>query len=107
MPKPLVTIIQERFGACLRNPARDDRLDTNGAALTRTMSERVGACLSHWRRKRGVERSMPGPGQVLAWRSCANRRGTRPRRLRPVTLSVDAEIGGNPSLTACLHSNMR
>lgn len=42
-------------------------LDMNDVALSRTMSQRVGACLNHWRRKRGAVRSMPGPGQVLAW----------------------------------------
>jgi hypothetical protein len=45
-------------------------LDMNDVALTRTMSQRVGACLNHWRRKRGAVRSMPGPGKCWRGRSC-------------------------------------
>jgi hypothetical protein len=46
---------------------RERGLDLNDTQLKRTMSRRVGACLNHWRRIRGVVRSMPGPGQVLLW----------------------------------------
>ena len=42
-------------------------LDLNDAPLRRTMGRRIGACLNHWRRVRGVVKSMPGPGQVLLW----------------------------------------
>ena len=42
-------------------------LDMNDVALKRTMSKRIGACLNHWRRVRGVVKSMPGPGQVNLW----------------------------------------
>ncbi len=31
------------------------------------MSRRVKAYLNHWKRVRGVFRSMPGRGQVLLW----------------------------------------
>lgn len=46
---------------------QDRGLDPNDKRLRLTMSHRVGACLSHWKRVRGVIRSMPGPGQVLLW----------------------------------------
>jgi hypothetical protein len=46
---------------------RERNLDTNDKRLRRTMTHRVGACLRHWKRERGVIRSMPGPGQVLLW----------------------------------------
>ena len=42
-------------------------LDANDLALKRKMGQRVGACLNHWRRVRGVVRSMPGPGMVNLW----------------------------------------
>lgn len=42
-------------------------LDVNDSALKRTMGRRVGACLNHWRRVRGVVKSMPGPGMVNLW----------------------------------------
>jgi hypothetical protein len=42
-------------------------LDVNDTTLARTMGRRVGACLNHWRRVRGMVRSIPGPGQVLLW----------------------------------------
>lgn len=46
-------------------------LDRNDAALFRLMSKRVGACLRHWEKARGVIRSLSGPGQVKLWQiSC-------------------------------------
>jgi hypothetical protein len=46
---------------------RERNLDLNDAKLRRTMGQRDGAYLGHWKRERGVIRSMPGPGQVLLW----------------------------------------
>ena len=46
---------------------RERALDLNDARLCRTMGQRVGASLNHWKRERGVIQSMPGPGQVLLW----------------------------------------
>ena len=46
---------------------RERGLDVSDASLKRTMSRRVGACLNHWRRVRGIVKSMPGPGQQLLW----------------------------------------
>ena len=45
--------------------ARD--LDTNDKALCRVMMRRTNANLKHWQKKRGLIRSMPGPGQQLLW----------------------------------------
>ena len=42
-------------------------LDTNDRALCRLMMKRTVANLMHWKRKRGLIRSMPGPGQQLLW----------------------------------------
>jgi hypothetical protein len=42
-------------------------LDTNDRALCRMMMRRTNANLKHWSRKRGLIRSMPGPGQQLLW----------------------------------------
>jgi hypothetical protein len=41
---------------------RERGLNLNDAKLRRTMTHRVGACLRHWKRERGVIRSMPGLG---------------------------------------------
>jgi hypothetical protein len=46
---------------------RDRGLDLSDIRLHKTMQQRVGACLNHWKRVRGVIRSLPGPGQVLLW----------------------------------------
>jgi hypothetical protein len=46
---------------------RERGLTLNDKRLRRTMTHRVGACLRHWKRERGVIRSMPGPAQVLLW----------------------------------------
>ena len=46
---------------------RDRELDLNDKRLCATVSRRVGSCLNHWKRLRGVIRSMPGPSQVLLW----------------------------------------
>ena len=46
---------------------RERGLDLNDTRLKQTMGRRVGACLNHWRRVRGVVKSMPGPGQVNLW----------------------------------------
>jgi hypothetical protein len=43
---------------------REHGLDLNDARLRVTMRRRVGSCLNHWKRVRGVIRSIPGPGQV-------------------------------------------
>jgi len=40
---------------------RERGLNLNDSKLCRTMSQRQGACLNHWKRERGVIRSMPGP----------------------------------------------
>jgi hypothetical protein len=45
--------------------ARD--LDTNDKGLCRLMMKRTLANLKHWSRKRGLIRSMPGPGQQFLW----------------------------------------
>jgi len=42
-------------------------LDTADKRLTRTMSQRVGAALRHWEKKRGAVRSLSGPGQMNLW----------------------------------------
>jgi len=42
-------------------------LDTNDKALCRVMMRRTNANLKHWAKKRGLIRSMPGPGQQLLW----------------------------------------
>jgi hypothetical protein len=42
-------------------------LDTNDRALCRLMMRRTNANLKHWAKKRGLIRSMPGPGQQLLW----------------------------------------
>jgi hypothetical protein len=42
-------------------------LDTNDKALCRMMMRRTNANLKHWAKKRGLIRSMPGPGQQLIW----------------------------------------
>ncbi len=42
-------------------------LDTNDRALCRMMMKRTTANLKHWQAKRGLIRSMPGPGQQLLW----------------------------------------
>lgn len=43
-------------------------LNLNDSKLKRTISRRVGACLAHWRRERGVLESIRATGQVLYWR---------------------------------------
>jgi hypothetical protein len=50
------------------------RLDTNDKALCRVMMRRTNANLKHWQRKRGLIRSMPGPGQQLLWEIAGNER---------------------------------
>jgi hypothetical protein len=42
-------------------------LDTNDRGLCRIMMRRTNANLKHWAKKRGLIRSMPGPGQQLLW----------------------------------------
>jgi hypothetical protein len=42
-------------------------LDTNDKALCRMMMKRTTANLKHWSARRGLIRSMPGPGQQLLW----------------------------------------
>jgi hypothetical protein len=42
-------------------------LDLNDLRMRRVMQQRVGACLRHWEKDRGVIRSAKGPGQVLLW----------------------------------------
>lgn len=42
-------------------------LDTDDKGLYRLMMRRTNANLKHWQRKRGLIRSMPGPGQQLLW----------------------------------------
>jgi hypothetical protein len=42
-------------------------LDTNDKALCNLMMKRTFANLKHWQRKRGLVRSMPGPGQQFLW----------------------------------------
>jgi hypothetical protein len=42
-------------------------LDTNDRGLCRVMMRRTNANLKHWAKKRGLIRSMPGPGQQLLW----------------------------------------
>jgi hypothetical protein len=44
-------------------------LDLNDVALGRTMERRLGACLNHWRRKRGAVRSIPGQVWPICGRS--------------------------------------
>ena len=47
---------------------RERGLDLNDLTLKRTMGRRVIACLEHWKRERGVIRSLPGAaGEVLLW----------------------------------------
>jgi hypothetical protein len=42
-------------------------LDDNDKALCRLMMRRTNANLKHWAKRRGLIRSMPGPGQQLLW----------------------------------------
>jgi len=42
-------------------------LDVKDSRLHRLIQNRVGACCNHWKRVRGVLKSMPGPGGVLIW----------------------------------------
>ena len=42
-------------------------LDSDDGGLVRLMMKRTTANLTHWKRKRGLIRSMPGPGQQLLW----------------------------------------
>jgi hypothetical protein len=42
-------------------------LDIDDKALCRLMMRRTNANLKHWAKKRGLIRSMPGPGQQLLW----------------------------------------
>jgi hypothetical protein len=42
-------------------------LDDNDRGLCRLMMRRTNANLKHWKLKRGLIRSMPGPGQQLLW----------------------------------------
>lgn len=42
-------------------------LDTDDKALCRLMMKRTVANLKHWSVKRGLIRSMPGPGQEYVW----------------------------------------
>jgi len=42
-------------------------LDTDDKGLCRLMMKRTVANLKHWSKKRGVIRSLPGPGQQLMW----------------------------------------
>jgi len=42
-------------------------LDTDDKALCRLMMKRTVANLKHWSKKRGLIRSLPGPGQQLVW----------------------------------------
>lgn len=46
-------------------------LNMDDVALRRTMGKRIGACLNHWRRVRGVVESLRGPGQVNLWQIAA------------------------------------
>jgi len=46
-------------------------LDTDDRGLCRLMMRRTNANLKHWQRKRGLIRSMPGPGQQLLWEIAA------------------------------------
>jgi hypothetical protein len=46
-------------------PARE--LDTDDKALCRLMMRRTVPNLKHWSVKRGLIRSMPGPGQEDVW----------------------------------------
>jgi hypothetical protein len=42
-------------------------LNTDDRGPVRLMMKRTTANLMHWKRKRGLIRSMPGPGQQLLW----------------------------------------
>ncbi len=42
-------------------------LDTDDKGLCRLMMKRTVANLKHWSKKRGLVRSLPGPGQQLMW----------------------------------------
>jgi hypothetical protein len=42
-------------------------LDTDDKGLCRLMMKRTVANLKHWHKKRGMVRSLPGPGQQLMW----------------------------------------
>ena len=42
-------------------------LDTEDKGLCRLMMKRTVANLKHWSKKRGLIRSLPGPGQQLMW----------------------------------------
>jgi hypothetical protein len=48
------------------------RLDTNDKGLCRVMMRRTVSNLKHWQKKRGLIRSMPGPGQQLLWEVVRN-----------------------------------
>ena len=42
-------------------------LDTDDKGLCRLMMKRTVANLKHWSKKRGLVRSLPGPGQQFMW----------------------------------------
>jgi hypothetical protein len=42
-------------------------LSVDDLRLRRTMLQRVGAMLNHWKRAKRVVKSSPGPGQMLMW----------------------------------------
>lgn len=45
---------------------RERGLPWDDLKMRRTMQQRVGACLNHWKR-RGTVTESPGPGQMLNW----------------------------------------
>ena len=58
--RPLTTP-QERVQGCWHG------LDTTGQGPCAGSWRRTNANLKHWAKKRGLIRSMPGPGQQLLW----------------------------------------
>lgn len=51
---------------------RERGLPYDDLKARRTILQRVGACLNHWKR-RGVVKASPGPGQMLNWEVATDR----------------------------------
>ncbi len=63
-------------------------LSVENKRLFRTMTQRVGAMHNHWKRVKGVRRSMPGEGQTLLWEIDQRRLDDRRRSAEMALLST-------------------
>src|ERR1700719_3449368 len=46
---------------------RERGLPWDDLVMRRTMMQRAGACLNHWKRVKKMLKASPGPGQMLNW----------------------------------------